>query len=87
MKEACVADSAGGSGSGAVLAYLGGLHGGGLLWGISFPLCQLVHFCQHHVGDELPVLGLVIPHQGHGGAHHLHRAMAVRAETDGAARH
>lgn len=54
-----------------MLLYLGWLYGGGSLGSISFPLCCLVHFCQHHVSDELPVLGLVLPYQGHGGAHHL----------------
>lgn len=51
--------------------YLGRLHGSGLLWSIGLLLRQLVHFCQHHVGDELPVFSLVLTDQRHGGAHGL----------------
>ena len=53
------------------LPYLGWLHGGGSLRSISFLLCKLLHPRQHHVGNELPVLSLVLPHQGHGRARHL----------------
>jgi len=55
-----------------VLLYLGWLYGGGSLGGIGFFLNCLVHFCQHQVSDELPVLSLVFPHKRHGRTHHLH---------------
>ena len=55
-----------------LLPYLGWLNGSGSLGSISFVFCCLVHLYQHHVSNELPVLGLVFPYQGHCRPHHLH---------------
>ena len=54
-----------------LLPYLGWLNGSGSLGSISFIFCCLVHLYQHHVSNELPVLGLVFPYQRHGRPHHL----------------